>query len=263
MDSGEKRFTVGEIAKLTGLTVRTLQHYDNIGILPVSGRTEAGRRYYSKDDILRLEQIVFYKSLGISLHEIKEKLIDSPTPQMLEEMLSTHLKILLKKISSLHTAMSTIDVSLNVVRSGYSLPWETLTHLIRTMEGSSLDDWTRYEFGSKLYENMVSKNITLTDALGIYHSVRSLMVEAATLSNVGLAPGHQLAQSLAKRWWAFIMKMTNGEESAVSALAAVNENRHSWPEEDRTLFQSAEPFIEKALEIYIKENNINVPDSLV
>ena len=60
----EKTYSVGELAKATGLTVRTLQHYDNIGLLPTSGRTEGGRRYYTKRDVVRLTQITIYKSIG-------------------------------------------------------------------------------------------------------------------------------------------------------------------------------------------------------
>ncbi|MBC8060485.1 MAG: MerR family transcriptional regulator [Clostridiaceae bacterium] len=63
----KKQYLVGEIAAATGLTVRTLQHYDNIGLLPVSGRTTSGRRYYSQADLVQLEQIIFYKSIAIGI----------------------------------------------------------------------------------------------------------------------------------------------------------------------------------------------------
>lgn len=63
----KKLFSTGEAAKISGLTVRTLQHYDNIGVLPASGRTEGGRRFYSENDIIKLEHIVFYRGLGFSL----------------------------------------------------------------------------------------------------------------------------------------------------------------------------------------------------
>ena len=56
----EKRYTNDEIAAAAGLTIRTVRHYDNIGLLPSSGRTEGGRRYYVQDDLIRIEQIVFY-----------------------------------------------------------------------------------------------------------------------------------------------------------------------------------------------------------
>ena len=62
--------TIGALAKRTGLTVRTLHHYDEIGLLTPSGRTEGGYRLYSDDDIRRLERIVLLRSLGIPLTDI-------------------------------------------------------------------------------------------------------------------------------------------------------------------------------------------------
>ncbi|MDF2948533.1 MAG: transcriptional regulator, MerR family [Sedimentibacter sp.] len=262
MNSDERIFSVGEVARSTGLTVRTLQYYDNIGILPTSGRTESGRRYYTEKDIIKLEQIVFYKSLGISLQEIKEELVDSPTPKVLEQMLSSHMDILLRKISSLNLAISIIDVSVTEIRSGNSLPWETLTNLIRTMEGSSLKDWANYDFDSMIYDSLKMKNITTKGTIDIYLSIRSLLAEAAMLSKIGHDPSDTSAQVFAKRWWEFIMSITGGDESVISAFDAVNKNRDEWPEVDRELYRIAEPFIEKALGIYIMKNNITVPASL-
>ena len=54
---------VGELAKKTGVTVRTLQYYDRVGLLKPT-LSEGGRRMYSRDDILKLQQILFLKSLG-------------------------------------------------------------------------------------------------------------------------------------------------------------------------------------------------------
>ncbi len=84
MTQDPNRYTVGELAKEVGLTVRTLQHYDNIGLLPPSGRTEGGRRYYTDADMLELTQIVFYKSVGIKLSDIRDRLSNAPTPKELE-----------------------------------------------------------------------------------------------------------------------------------------------------------------------------------
>ena len=67
----EKQISTGEVAKISGLTIRTLQHYDNIGVLPASGRTEGGRRFYTESDMIQLEHIIFYRGLGFSLNQIK------------------------------------------------------------------------------------------------------------------------------------------------------------------------------------------------
>jgi DNA-binding transcriptional MerR regulator len=63
-------FSVGTLAARTGLTVRTLHHYDTIGLLAPSGRTEAGYRLYSEDDLRRLERVVLLRALGIPLRDI-------------------------------------------------------------------------------------------------------------------------------------------------------------------------------------------------
>ena len=60
---------VGEVAALAGVTVRTLHHYDRIGLLSPSGRTAAGYRRYSAADLDRLHQVLLYRELGFPLEE--------------------------------------------------------------------------------------------------------------------------------------------------------------------------------------------------
>lgn len=62
---------IGTLAKRTGLSIRTLRYYDEIGLLEPSQRSEAGYRLYAADDILRLQQILSLRSLGFSLDDIK------------------------------------------------------------------------------------------------------------------------------------------------------------------------------------------------
>src|SRR5918997_5759920 len=68
--------TVGEVSRLSGVSVRTLHHYDDIGLLPASGRTEAGYRLYSSTDLQRLKRILFYRELDFGLDEIARILAD-------------------------------------------------------------------------------------------------------------------------------------------------------------------------------------------
>lgn len=70
--------TVGALASRTGLTVRTLHHYDAIGLLSPSGRTDGGYRLYSEDDIRRLQHIVLLRGLGMPLVEIASALTSGP-----------------------------------------------------------------------------------------------------------------------------------------------------------------------------------------
>jgi DNA-binding transcriptional MerR regulator len=69
--------TVSEVARLAGVTVRTLHHYDEIGLLHPSGRSDSGYRLYRSADLERLHEILFWRELGFALGEIRE-LVDGP-----------------------------------------------------------------------------------------------------------------------------------------------------------------------------------------
>jgi DNA-binding transcriptional MerR regulator len=73
----EEHLTVGRVAELTGVTIRTLHHYDEIGLLRPSARTVAGYRAYSADDVERLREVLAYRRLGFGLREIAD-LVDDP-----------------------------------------------------------------------------------------------------------------------------------------------------------------------------------------
>jgi len=67
---GLMALTVGQVAEQLGVTVRTLHHYDEIGLVVPSDRTGAGYRLYGGEDITRLQQVVVYRRLGFALGEI-------------------------------------------------------------------------------------------------------------------------------------------------------------------------------------------------
>ena len=61
---------------IAGVSVRALHHYDDIGLLVPRGRTDAGYRFYDDDDLLRLQQILLGRELGLTLEEIRRSLSD-------------------------------------------------------------------------------------------------------------------------------------------------------------------------------------------
>lgn len=70
-------YTVGEVAKLAHVSVRALHHYDEIGLLEPSGRSDAGYRLYDDDDLQRLQQVLLFRELGFDLAHIEE-IMDDP-----------------------------------------------------------------------------------------------------------------------------------------------------------------------------------------
>lgn len=69
-------YTVGDVARAAHVTVCTLHHYDQLGLLRPSGRSETDYRLYTAGDLERLQQILFYKELGFGLDEVRKLMAD-------------------------------------------------------------------------------------------------------------------------------------------------------------------------------------------
>lgn len=74
--AGRRTYLVSEVARISGVTVRALHHYDEIGLLVPKARSEAGYRVYDEDDLLRLQQIMLGRELGLALEDIRRSLDD-------------------------------------------------------------------------------------------------------------------------------------------------------------------------------------------
>jgi MerR family transcriptional regulator, thiopeptide resistance regulator len=114
-----RTYAVGQVAELSGVTVRTLHHYDAIGLLVPSQRSEAGYRLYDASDLERLQQILFYRELGFSLEDIGSILSD-PSLDPAAHLLRQH-ELLTERIERLQAMVTAIEYTMEVQRMGISL----------------------------------------------------------------------------------------------------------------------------------------------
>lgn len=110
--------SVGQLAGQFGITVRTLHHYDEIGLLTPSERSPAGYRRYTEADITRLQHIVVYRRLGFGLEEIA-LLLDHP--ESVEQHLRRQRAAVLHRLDELHELVSAIDRALEKESTGMKL----------------------------------------------------------------------------------------------------------------------------------------------
>lgn len=108
-----RQYTVRQLAKLAGVSVRTLHHYDRLKLLKPSVRTEARYRLYGPPELLRLQQILFYKELDFSLHEI-QALLENPGFDLVTA-LQSHKQALLARRDRLSTLLETIDHTISTL----------------------------------------------------------------------------------------------------------------------------------------------------
>lgn len=111
--------TVGEVSQLAGVTVRTLHHYDEIGLLAPSGRSEAGYRLYSYEDLARLQEIRGWRRLGFSLEEIRA-IVDDPAYDR-ASALARQRELVDRDLERLGTLRAALDAALEAHRNGVRL----------------------------------------------------------------------------------------------------------------------------------------------
>jgi DNA-binding transcriptional MerR regulator len=111
--------TVGAVADLTGVSVRTLHHYDHIGLVVSSVRTQAGYRGYTDADIERLHLVLVYRSVGIPLDEIRA-LLDDSSANVLEHLRRQHT-LLLEQAERLQHTIKAVEELMNAHREGIQL----------------------------------------------------------------------------------------------------------------------------------------------
>src|SRR6185369_79914 len=104
-------FTVKQLSKLAGVTPRTLHHYDEIGLLKPSRVGENGYRYYGEESLLRLQQILFYRELGIPLEDIK-KIMGRRDFDVIGALYS-HKEALQNQVTRLNRLIHTVDNTIN------------------------------------------------------------------------------------------------------------------------------------------------------
>ena len=112
-------YTVIELARLTGLTPRTLRYYDSIGLLRPSRGRANGYRLYSAGEVDRLQQILPYREMGLPLEEIRQ-LLDAPDLDR-TETLRLHLTRLLERRREVDALIRTVRHTLDAIQGGTTM----------------------------------------------------------------------------------------------------------------------------------------------
>ncbi|MFD8545085.1 MerR family transcriptional regulator [Streptomyces sp. NPDC059649] len=112
-------YSVGQVAAFAGVTVRTLHHYDEIGLLHPGERNHAGHRRYGDDDLDRLQQILFYRELGFPLDEVAA-LLDDPGADPQEHLRRQH-DLLSARIGKLQEMAAAVEQAMEARRMNVRL----------------------------------------------------------------------------------------------------------------------------------------------
>jgi len=130
----KRHWKVGDLAKLTGLTVRTLRFYDQIGLFSPSTQTESGHRLYDESDLSRLQQILSLKELGLSLEEVKSTLNDEQISPL--EIVDLQIARIKKQIKLQQKLLEQLQHASKSMQRKAPLTVDDFTELLQAMKKS-------------------------------------------------------------------------------------------------------------------------------
>ena len=128
------QYTTGEIAKLCGVTVRTVQYYDSREILVPSQLTEGGRRLYSEEDVKRLKVICVLRELGLSINVIGQLLKEEDPASVIDVLLSQQAQVLTEEIAEKQSQLSRLTELQRGIRSVEHFSVESIGDVASLME---------------------------------------------------------------------------------------------------------------------------------
>jgi DNA-binding transcriptional MerR regulator len=198
-------YTVSQLAELSGVTVRTLHHYDAIGLLRPANVGANGYRYYGRAELLRLQQILFNRELGLSLRRIRE-LLDAPgydRARALREQ-RTRLVVHLERLNQL---IHTLDETLEELEGGEVVDDVAIYRGFSAEIRARSDAWAVARYGEAARHGIASRERVTrswSEADWNRHSAASIVLyrEFADALRRGLGAESDAAQAVARKFHA-------------------------------------------------------------
>lgn len=138
-------YTIGELARHTGVTVRALHHYDELGLVRPTARSAAGYRLYEDGDLLRLQQVLCLRELGFPLHEIAA-LLDDPAFDR-KAALQEQRRHLLARREEVEGMLAAVDAALRSLEEGQPMKTDQVETLFAGLNPAQYEDEARERWG--------------------------------------------------------------------------------------------------------------------
>lgn len=256
----EKLFTVGELARKCGVTVRTLQYYDTNGLLVPSEYTEGGRRMYGRREIIRLQQILFLKSMGFSLEEIRDRLLPAESAEELEQMFKQQKEVLIGQISQIQETVKLINKVIDEIKLGKEIDIDRLFAIIGAARMGNPYSFMIRHFSKDQMEYLFDRFEDEDAVAEFNNNSQVLTAELIELYQRNADPDGIEAQKLATRWWNLVMLLAKDNSALLQNIFAIGGNEDNWPSDvSKELREAIKSFLGRALSTYLKNNNIKLP----
>ena len=246
-NGGKETYLAREFAKLAGVTVRALHHYDRLGLLKPKQRTRSGYRLYTIRDFGRLEQIVVLKFLGMPLKQIRGLL---EAESKLPEVLQRQQEILAGKRRQLDKAIRAIGNAQYAIQSRGEPDWKLFQFIVREIEMQNSQEWKGQYFSAEAKAKVAERQRLWSPELQekATQDWNNLYKDVEACLNAGEDPAGAKAQALAVRWRELVNQFTGGDPDIQKGLNAMWNDSANWPKDVK-----AQSFVRPELQAYMRK----------
>ena len=216
-----RSWKVGELSRQTGMTVRTLHHYDEIGLLSPSHRTAAGHRLYVEDDVARLQQIASLRNLGFPLDDIRDVLNQRRmSPLQIVKLHADRLREQVRTQQRLVERLDALAAGLQQARQ------PSADQLIQTIEEITM--FEKY-YTPEQMDYLAQRREIVGEARikEVEAEWPALMAEVQAELDRGTDPCDPRVQELARRWKGLIEEFTGGNAGIRQSLGNLYQNEEN------------------------------------
>lgn len=228
MSGVERVYRAHEFAKLAGVTIRTLHHYDRLGLLKPR-RNGAGYRLYAERDLERLEHIIALKFLGLPLKQIKTLL--GKTHFELSGALALQREVLNSRRELLNRTITAIEEAEEMLRRGNRPHAAILRRIIEVIEMQSNANWTEKYYSPEARQKMEVYKQGWSPELQERMSQEWTILFRDIEASLDEDPAGAKAQALTDRWCNLVGQFTRGDKEISEGLGQMWGDRANWPEE--------------------------------
>ncbi|QSQ24497.1 MerR family transcriptional regulator [Pyxidicoccus parkwayensis] len=199
--------TVSQVARLAKVSVRALHHYDEIGLLSPSERSEAGYRLYTQADLQRLQQVLFFRELEFPLEEIR-RILGEPSFDLRSALLMQR-QLLSERSARLDALLIAVDAALDALEKGRHMDQEKMFEAFGDFDPAKYEAEVKERWGdTEAYKESArrTKRYTKQDWKVLKEEMDGLQKALAELLGAGRAPTDVAAMDLVEAWRQHISK---------------------------------------------------------
>ena len=214
-----QEWAIRDVARATGLTSRTLRHYEQIGLLHPSRVASNGYRFYGEAELSRLYRILSLRALELPLATIQIALDDD---ESLEEAIQSHLSLLEERRDRTIQQITVVQQTLHAVRKGQDM---TINEVFAGVDQSQYEGEVRQRWGDDAWERSAKRREGMNEAQRNADDAKSLDVNAALRSAAesGIAADSESFQALVADHYAWVTDYWGGRKPDRDAYIGLSE----------------------------------------